>query len=378
MPRFIILLNLIYLSELITSMRLLMITRKLDKDDGGAGFIYGWVKTLSQKVEKLDVVCLDKGNISGLPDNVAVFSLGKETYGHHSHWLRRVVACFRFYRYLWQLRNDYDHVFVHMHTVYILLAGWLWKLSGRKVGLWYAHVRVSHMAKWASYFVDYIFSPSGESFVFSTKKLIKTGHGIDTAIFKPAAKERKGQWRIVSVGRITQIKDYTTLVEAIKILTEEYHFDNFKIAMVGQPTRKDDFVYFEKLKKQIQDDHLEKYFHWVGDIANKDVASCYQRADVFVNMQQGGGFGKSVLEAMACGVVCVLCSPVYKKMLGSFAQDTLFEEKNPRQMAERLNIVFHWPREKFNDYSQLTNTYVKQNHNLETLMDKIVKVYSCN
>ena len=357
-------------------MRLLMITRKLDKNDGGAGFIYGWVRTLSRKADKLDVICLHKGNISGLPKNVSVFSLGKEKYEHYPRFVRRMIAFFKFYKYLWQLRDDYDHVFVHMHTVYILLAGWLWKLSGRKVGLWYAHVQVSRMAKLASYFVDYIFSPSGESFVFPTKKLIKTGHGIDTEIFKPVNKERRGKWQIVSVGRITYIKDYFTFVEAVKILIEQYHFDNFEIKIVGQPTRKDDFEYFEKLKKQIRDYHLEKYFDWVGDIANKDVAQFYQQADVFVNMQKGGGFGKSVLEAMACGVVCVLCSPVYKEILGLYAEDTIFEERNSHEMAEKLNVVFHWPREKFSDYSQLTNIYVKQNHNLDALMDKIVNVYN--
>lgn len=356
-------------------MRLLMITRKLDKDDGGAGFIYGWVKTLSQKVDRLDVICLDKGNIDGLPENVSVFSLGKEKYKHYPHLVRRIIALFRFYKYLWQLRNDYDHVFVHMHTIYILLAGWLWKLSGKKVGLWYAHIQVSWMAKLTSYFVDYIFSPSGESFAFPTKKLIKTGHGIDTEIFKPIARKKTNKWQIVSVGRITYVKDYLTFVETVLILIRQYHFDNFEIQMVGKPTRKDDFEYFKKIKERIKEYHLEKYFNWAGDIANKDVAQFYQQADVFVNMQKGGGFGKSVLEAMACGVVCVLCSPVYKEMLDSYAKDTIFEEGDPREMAEKLNVVFHWPREKFDGYSQLANAYVKQNHNLNTLMDKIVAVY---
>ena len=47
-------------------MKLLMITRKVDKDDDRAGFICGWIKKISQRVEKLTVICLEKGNLSGL------------------------------------------------------------------------------------------------------------------------------------------------------------------------------------------------------------------------------------------------------------------------------------------------------------------------
>ena len=59
-------------------MKLLMITRKVDKDDGLAGFTYNWIKKLAGQVEFLYVMCLEKGNISGLPTNVEVYSLGKE------------------------------------------------------------------------------------------------------------------------------------------------------------------------------------------------------------------------------------------------------------------------------------------------------------
>ena len=59
-------------------MKLLMITRKVDKDSGLAGFTYNWIKKLSKHLDKLYIICLEKGNISGLPDNIKIYSLGKE------------------------------------------------------------------------------------------------------------------------------------------------------------------------------------------------------------------------------------------------------------------------------------------------------------
>ena len=59
-------------------MKLLMITRKVDKDDAQMGFAFNWINKLSQKVDQLKVICLEKGNVEGLPGNVEIFSLGKE------------------------------------------------------------------------------------------------------------------------------------------------------------------------------------------------------------------------------------------------------------------------------------------------------------
>lgn len=369
---FIILLSLIYL----TNMRLLMITRRLDKNDSIAGFTYDWVCVLSQMVDKLVIICLYQGNIDGLPDNINIFSLGKERHLNKPHFIRRIISLFLFYKYLWQLRDEYDCVFVHMHTIYVILAGWLWRITGRKIGLWYAHVRVSWMAKISSYFVNYIFSPSIESFNFPTDKLIETGHGINTEVFKPADFKKKSIKRqIVSVSRITQVKDYITLIETIKILVEQYSFYNFEIKIIGKPTRKDDNKYLKKLRQKIIDYKLSNYFKFIGSVANRDVSCFYQQADIFVGMQKGGGFDKAVLEAMSCGVVCVLCSPVYKNILKEYNQDTLFKEADPKDMAKRLYVVLHWNDDKFNEYKKMSRAYVKNNHNLYKLMDKIVLTY---
>ena len=55
-----------------------MITRKIDRSDGLAGFTYNWVKKMSTHLDKLYVICLEKGDTSNLPENIRVHSLGKE------------------------------------------------------------------------------------------------------------------------------------------------------------------------------------------------------------------------------------------------------------------------------------------------------------
>lgn len=355
-------------------MNLLMITRKVDKQDARAGFVYAWVKKLSQRVDRLIVICQEKGDVSGLK-GIKIYSLGKEKLLNWPVFLRRPIYVFRFYKLIWRLRKKYDNVFVHMHWIYVLLANFFWKLQRKKIGFWYSHIRTTIMAKLASCFADFVFSPSGKSFKFAPKKLKKTGHGIDTEVFRPSGEKKEYSRQIISVGRISPVKEYEVLIEAVRVLAGKYHLNDFEIKLIGRPANKEDFAYLEKLKKTINGYRLENCFNWLGDIPNKDVFKFYQKSDIFVNMQSSGVFDKAVLEAMACGLVCVLSSSAYNKILGKYKEETIFESGNSEEMAEKIYQVSQWSFEKRKDYQTLVINYVRENHNLDNLMNKIVSFY---
>src|SRR3989338_8420817 len=98
-------------------MRLLVVTQKIDVGDSVLGFMHGWIAEFSRQAESVSVVCLEKGTVN-LPDNVKVFSLGKEKTElrimNYELW-KKAKYIWRFVRYIAQLRNQYDAVFVHMN-----------------------------------------------------------------------------------------------------------------------------------------------------------------------------------------------------------------------------------------------------------------------
>ena len=107
-------------------MRLLIITQKVDKNDPILGFFHRWIEEFAKHCESVIVICLQKGEYN-LPQNVKVLSLGKES----KHSNIRYIVCF--YMYLWQERNNYDSVFVHMNQEYVILGACFWKLWYKKV-----------------------------------------------------------------------------------------------------------------------------------------------------------------------------------------------------------------------------------------------------
>ena len=123
-------------------MKLLIVTQVLDKHHPILGFFHRWVEEFATHCEKVTVICLQKGEYT-LPDNVIVYSLGKEI------GKSRLAYLATFYKLIWKLRHEYDNVFVHMNQIYVISGAPFWRPLNKKVSLWYAHGSVSRSLKLA-------------------------------------------------------------------------------------------------------------------------------------------------------------------------------------------------------------------------------------
>ena len=121
-------------------MRILICTQIMDRKDSALGFFQKWVASLAPHFEHVEVICLKEGE-HFMPSNVHVSSLGKEklfqdtlaknsTQTRFGTFLQRIRYSINFYKIIWQERNNYDAVFVHMNQEYVLLGGLIWKLLG--------------------------------------------------------------------------------------------------------------------------------------------------------------------------------------------------------------------------------------------------------
>ena len=73
--------------------------------------------------------------------------------------------------------------------------------------------------------------------------------------------------------------------------------------------------------------------------------------------------------------IIVKLSSVFNEVLGEYRENTIFEPRNPKDMADKLKKVFSWNEEQIKGYQDVMIDYVKNNHNLDNLMDKITGAY---
>lgn len=343
-------------------MRLLIVTQKVNREDPILGFFHDWISEFAKHAEQVTVVCLEKG-LYKLPENVSVYSLGKEQGKSKLSWM------LNFFRLICSLRKQYDVVFVHMNPIYIVLGGILWKLLGKKIFLWYTHKSVDLKLRLAERLVDVIFTASKDSFRMPSKKLVVTGHGIDTEVFKPNFnKTENSKFKILCVGRISKIKGQHLIIEAVKLLKD--HGILTRLEIIGSPTDKDGKRYVSTLEDQIDKNKLRREVRFIGPVTNSQVVAYLGGADVLVNASDTGSLDKVILESLACETFAISSNDSAKEILLPLNSHFIFEKNNARHLAEQLIYIYE-NRMDMHYVKQDMRKLVVENHNLSMLIEKI-------
>ena len=328
-------------------MKLLIITQKVDQNDPILGFFHNWLIELASNLPELKVICLQKGLVS-LPANVEIKSLGKENCN------KRIIRFINFFRLIWQWRNGYSHVFVHMNVKYIILAGWWWKLMGKKISLWHTHKSVGWQLIMAEKFCDKIFTASEKSFRLSSKKVKIVGHGIDTDLFKPI-NQKKEYGLMLCVGRISQIKNQLNLVKIFHRLLK--NVPEAHLVIIGQPILKSDNDYLQEIKNYIKQNKLENNINYFGPEKNDKLPLWYNRASLTVNLSETGSLDKDVLEAAACGCPIITMNEAFNNLLPNECLAT-----NLDQIEDKIKNYL------ISGNSINLRNWVVKNHNLKNLI----------
>lgn len=351
-------------------MNVVMITQKVDLDDDILGFTHTWVNKLAERVAQLHVLALSVGRHE-LRDNVTLYSMGKEQgAGRLQRFanFNRVVAPL-------VLRRQVDVVFVHMCPIYaVLTAPWA-RLAGVPVVMWYSHAHVSTTLRLAHAVSTRVLTASSESYSLPSEKVRVMGHGIDVQAFHPAKiRPQNLRPRVVTVGRISPVKDYVTLIESANRLVNEMGHD-VEFQIVGDAPTQEACAHFNDLRSRVAAYGLEDRVIFVGSVPNRETPRYYRQADIFVNMQAKGGVGKAVLEAMACGLPCVLCTPAFNGQLGDFVPEVIFQEKDADDLAQKVANVLDMRPERRRELSRLVRCIAEQ-HSVDHLMEQMVALFA--
>ncbi len=354
-----------------SDLRVLMITQKVDLDDDVLGFTHTWVNELAERVAHLHVLALSVGRCE-LRANVTLYSMGKE------RGAGRLQRFFNFNRVvaLLVLRRRVDVVFVHMVPLYALLAAPWTKLVHVPMVLWYAHGHVSYTLKVAHWLVERVVSSTAEGLRLPSKKLIVVGQGIDTDVFKPVEAPRPDQpFTVISVGRISPVKDYETLLSAADTLINQQGRSDLRFVVVGGAGTVEQEEYVQHLQELVEARRLEAHVQFVGSVPHGRVVDYYRQADAFASTSRTGSLDKAGLEAMACGLPLLTCNEAFTNVLGDFSNKLMFEEGNVDDLTRKILNVIEVRTESQAVFERALREIVVQEHDVKRLMNQITSVF---
>lgn len=361
-------------------MRLLIITQSVDERDPVLGFMLGWIAEFAKRCESVTVIGLSVGHYD-LPENVRVFSLGKEQRGTLKNAKGFPFVFFRL-KYLWNFfqiiireRRAYDAVFVHMNPEYVILGGPLWKIMGKRVGLWYAHGHTSAMLKLAVRAVDLIFTSTESGFRISSSKKRVVGQGIDTEQFRFCERhwDSAAPFRLVVIGRLSPVKDIETFLRAVAILHKEGK--NIFVDIVGGSPLTEQNSYAKRLQQLATELDINALVKFHGAILNTEVRRFLAHANCFVNTSRTGSFDKAVGEAMATGLPVLTSNEAFKSVLESETIEYLFPPGDSKKLTALVGGLMAKTDEERNMLGKDLRERIIKNHDLKNFTSKILAEY---
>jgi glycosyltransferase involved in cell wall biosynthesis len=346
-----------------------MVTQTVDLDDPVLGFTHTWVNALARRVEVLHVVTLIAGRYH-LAENVMLHAYGPPGKSHNrpsrfwfynKHFARLILG------------RQVDVVFVHMIPRWVLLATPYAKARKVPVVLWYTHRAVSWQLRLAHRLADRVVTASPESYsLWDERKVVALGHGIDTEYFHPVPRQPDGFFRVLSVGRLSPVKQHEVLIEAARILVQERGMSNLRVRIVGGPARPGDEGYIHRLRRMVADYGLEEHIAFAGAVSYDKIMSEYQGCDLFVNLSRTDSLDKVVLEAMACGVLVVTSNPAFGPLLSE--SRWLVPHGDSDALAEMVAEMEALSLAKRARLGTMLRERVIQKHSLEGLIERLERL----
>ncbi len=122
--------------------------------------------------------------------------------------------------------------------------------------------------------------------------------GVDLKLFKPSSRPQQQTIVVLYVGRIDRVKGLLDIIE----VAEKLQNQNFTFRIVGDAstTKERRIVKYHLKKSDARNISLEK------GVDNKQVAELLSKAHIFIYPSYEEWFGISVLEAIACGLPCIV------------------------------------------------------------------------
>ncbi len=319
-------------------MRLLIVTQSVDRNDPNLGAFYYWFEALARKTESLVILAGRVGD-ADFPPHVEVYSFGGARRGG------RLGRVWKFWRLFFRHFARVDAVFFHQIPEFVIAASPLF-IGRRKISaLWYAHGQVTPRLRFAERCVDYVFTSSLDGFRVPSKKVIVLGQAINTDLFQPSADRHhpsaNGAVRLLTIGRISPVKHYETIINACAILKNTWD-RSFTLSIVGGPLRAGDREYLERLRALVAGKGLSAHIRFGGERPFSEIPDILRAHDLFLSVSRTGSLDKVVLEAMACGLTVLTSNDAYRTIL---PPPYFLEKVGPELLAEQIQGVADEPHQ---------------------------------
>lgn len=331
--------------------RLLFVTQQVDPAHPTLGAAAAMVHALAARVDEV-VVVASSASIDELPPNARFRSFAAPTQALRGLRFEAVLA-----REL--ARGRPDGLLAHMSPIYALLAAPLLKPLRVPILLWFTQQQGGPNFYRALRVVDAVLSVDERSVPASSPKVRAIGHGIETGLFDRAERPAHEGFRLLSLGRYSEVKGHDVAVRALPALR------GAQLTVRGEEATPNDGRVRARLGDLVRELGLEERVRLLDAVPRQDVPQLFREADVLVNATHGASADKVVFEALAACTPVVAASPVFDGLLPPALR---FTDGDPAGLASAIRAATALPEAE----RLRLRAAVEAQHSVEHWADEVV------
>lgn len=165
--------------------------------------------------------------------------------------------------------------------------------------------------------------------------------GVDEALFRPAAADRRRREQILFVGLINYTKGVDVLLHAVRLLVRER--PNVRLLLAGGAHYRDTLLQERALRNLSTSLGLDGCVSFLGKIPPADAARLMGESAVVVLPSRAESFGAVLVEALACGTPVVSTRSGGPEDVLTDSVGVLVEPDDPAALAAALADVLEHP-----------------------------------
>jgi hypothetical protein len=271
------------------------------------------VSALAPKFNRVTVITGKVGKFEQ-PSNVDVIDLdwveGKS--------FRNVYRLFK--SFLSVLRPKESVVFSHMTDVQAAVLSPITRITRTPHYLWYAHKQLSPFLRFASFFIDGVFTSTSGSCPLSGRKVLVIGQGVDSSLFKAETKVTGALDSCIHIGRADPSKNLRELFEFTA--DERSKNPKFKFTQVGSPSTAEARLNLEMLSKEFLDSILSGAIRLLPSTTRVHVPNLLANTDFFIHAYKGS-LDKSLIESTLARVPVLTLNEEYCRIFGTWSDEKM-------------------------------------------------------
>ena len=175
----------------------------------------------------------------------------------------------------------------------------------------------------------------------------------------------KNNFIILLPGRLTKWKGQEMFIEALNLLTENHHKDNFHAIILGSDQGRN--LYSKKLFLLVERHRLSKKITFIKN--SKEMPVAYKVADVVISSSiEPEAFGRVAVEAQA------MDTPIVASDLGGSKETVLngksgllFKSNNPKELASIINKFMEMNKESLNLMGKQGRKNIEKKFNVDQM-----------